>query len=124
MMRSMTSALALAAMFGVAQPRIAAAHEMQVIQGGENFEVQWTGGPRDNLAGGGVAMLQGGGDDRTLVYAPRSTQGQAAFATLQGGGDDRILTRSPAEAPVSMLAQRSAARPAELAQATASPRRR
>ena len=105
MVRSMTPALALAAMFGLAQAPVATAHEMQVIQGGENFEVQWTGGPRDNLAGGGVAMLQGGGDDRTLAYESRSTQGQSAFATQQGGGDDRILTRSPAEAPVSMLAQ-------------------
>ena len=96
---------------------------MQVIQGGENFEVQWTGGARDNLAGGGMATLQGGGDDRTQAYEPRSTQGQSAFATLQGGGDDRTLTRSPAEAPASMLAQRSAALPAEVAQATAAPRR-
>jgi hypothetical protein len=123
MMRSTTSALALAALLGLAQPRVAAAHEMQVIQGGENFEVQWTGGARDNLAGGGMATLQGGGDDRTLAYEPRSTQGQSAFATLQGGGDDRTLTRSPAASPASMLAQRSAARPAEVAQATASPRR-
>ena len=99
MMRNMTSALALAALFGLAQARVVAAHEMQVLQGGENFEVQWTGGARDNLAGGGMA-------------------------TLQGGGDDRTLTRSPAEAPASMLAQRSAARPAEVAQATASLRRR
>jgi hypothetical protein len=109
MTRSMTSALALAALFGLAQPRVAAAHEMQVLQGGENFEVQWTGGARDNLAGGGMATLQGGGDDSRLAYEPRSTQGQSAFATLQGGGDDRTLTRSAAEAPASMLAQRDQA---------------
>ena len=116
MTRSMTSALALAALFGLAQPRVAAAHEMQVLQGGENFEVQWTGGARDNLAGGGVAQLSGGGDDRTLTYAPGGTQGQSAFATLQGGGDDRTLTRTPAERRPSMLAQRDAA--------SATPRRR
>ena len=107
MTRSMTSALALAALFGLAQA--AAAHEMQVLQGGENFAVHWTGGARDNLAGGGMATLQGGGDDRTQVYEPRSTQAQSGFATLQGGGDDRTLTRSPAEAPASMLAQRDQA---------------
>src|SRR5690242_2325123 len=84
MMRSMTAALALAALFGLAQPRLAAAHEMEVVQGGENFEVRWTGGARDTLAGGGVATLSGGGEDRTLTYAPQSTQGQSAFATLQG----------------------------------------
>lgn len=112
MMRSKTAALMLAATLGLTQA--AAAHEMQVIQGGENFEVRWTGGARDNLAGGGVAMLSGGGNDQMLAYEPHTTQGQSAFATLQGGGDDRTLTRSPAEPPASMLAQRD----------TASPRRR
>ena len=124
MMHGMTSALALAALLGLAQPHGAAAHEMQVIQGGENFEVRWTGGTRDNLAGGGMARLAGGGDDQSLTYEPRSTQGQSAFATLQGGGDDRTLTRSPAEAPVSMLAQAPARRMQEVAEATAAPRRR
>ncbi|MFC7473361.1 hypothetical protein ACFQS7_03290 [Dankookia sp. GCM10030260] len=112
MLRKLTPAVALAALFGLTQP--GTAHEMQVLQGGENFEVLWTGGLRDNLAGGGTALLMGGGDDGSVTYAPRSTQGQAAFATLQGGGDDRTLTRSPAEAPTSLLALRD----------TASPRRR
>ena len=109
MMRKLSPALALGALLGLAQ--VAAAHEMQVLQGGENFEVQWTGGARDNLAGGGMAMLQGGGNDQALTYAPSSTQGQSAFATLHGGGDDRVLTRSPAEAPASMLAQRDLTSP-------------
>ncbi|WP_431271047.1 hypothetical protein [Dankookia sp. P2] len=61
--------------------------------------MQWTGGARDNLAGGGLATLQGGGEDRSVVYAPRSTQGQSGFATLQGGGDDRVLTRSRPRRP-------------------------
>jgi|SwirhirootsSR3_FD_contig_61_7019045_length_412_multi_6_in_0_out_0_1 hypothetical protein len=124
MLRSITPVVALAALLGAGQARPAASHEMQVLQGGENFEVQWTGGPRDNLAGGGVVRLDGGGDDRTLVYEPRSTQGQSAFATLQGGGDDRTLTRTPAEAPASMLAQGPTTRMPELAQAPATSRRR
>ncbi|TDH60929.1 hypothetical protein E2C06_19530 [Dankookia rubra] len=107
MMHKLSPVLALGALLGLAQA--AAAHEMQVLQGGESFEVRWTGGARDNLAGGGIATLQGGGDDGSATYAPRSTQGQSAFATLQGGGDDRTLTRSPAEARASMLAQRDIA---------------
>ena len=109
MMRSKTPALVLAAVLGLAQARAAAAHEMQVVQGGENFEVQWTGGPRDNLAGGGLARLSGGGEDQAMTYDPGTIQGQSAFATLQGGGDDRILTRRPAELPARMLAQRDTA---------------
>ena len=94
MLRSMTPVVALAALLGAGPARPAASHEMQVLQGGENFEVQWTGGARDNLAGGGMA-------------------------TLQGGGDDRTLTRTPAEAPASMLAQGPTTRMPELAQAPA-----
>jgi hypothetical protein len=124
MMHGITPALTLAALLGLAQPLGAAAHEMQVIQGGENFEVRWTGGVRDNLAGGGMARLSGGGSDQSLTYEPSSTQGQSAFATLQGGGDDRTLTRTPAEAPVSMLAQAPAQRMREVAEAPAMPRRR
>jgi hypothetical protein len=103
MMRTLTHALALATLFGLTQ--VAAAHDMQVLQGGENFEVQWTGGPRDNLAGGGTARLQGGGEDRSLTYEPATTQGQSAVATLSGGGDDRTLIRSQPQPSASMLAQ-------------------
>lgn len=124
MMRSMTSALALAALFGVTQAPGAAAHEMQVIQGGENFEVQWTGGARDNLAGGGIATLQGGGDDRSLTYEPRGTVGQSGVATMSGGGNDMTITHSQPQPTASMLAQGPAARVPEMAQAPAGPRRR
>lgn len=109
MMRKLSPALVLGALLGLAQA--AEAHEMQVLQGGEHFAVQWTGGPRDNLAGGGMATLQGGGEDGSLAYAPDSTRGQSAFARLQGGGDDQVLTRSPARAPASLLAQRDLASP-------------
>ena len=105
MMHGMTSALALAALLGLAQIRGAAAQEMQVIQGGENFEVQWSGGPRDNLAGGGAARLSGGGQDRSLTHdEPGSTMGQPGMASMSGGGNDMTITHTQPQAPETMLA--------------------
>jgi hypothetical protein len=103
-MRKTTTILALAALLG-AGAQAAFAHEMEVIQGGENFEVRWTGGPRDNMAGGGTARLLGGGQDSTLVYEPATLSGQRAQAQISGGGDDMTITHTAPDAPASMLAQ-------------------
>ena len=121
MARKMTSGLALAALLGLAALQGAAAHEMQVVQTGENFDVRWTGGPRDTQAGGGVAQLVGGGDNATVVYEQSSLFGHQGFASISGGGDDMVITHTMPQAPATLMAQR---RPAEVAEAPAAPRRR
>ena len=104
MSRSMWSALALAALIGAAQGQGAVAQEMQVLQGGEHFEVRWSGAPRDNLAGGGFRRMTGGGQDRNLAYEPGSSFGQPGEATLSGGGADMTITRTRPEPADGMMA--------------------
>ncbi|MDO9713298.1 hypothetical protein [Paracraurococcus lichenis] len=105
MRRRIGTALLLAMLAGAARVPGAAAEDMQVIQGGEHFEVQWSGGPRDNLAGGGSARMVGGGEDRGLAYEPGSVFGQRSLATMSGGGEDRTITRRDPDPPATMLAQ-------------------
>ena len=121
MTRKMTSTLALAAVLGLAGLQGAAAHEMQVVQTGENFDVRWTGGPRDTLAGGGAARLVGGGENATVVYEPSSLFGHQSFAWMSGGGEDMVIPQILPQAPATLMAQRG---PAEVAEAPSTPRRR
>lgn len=108
MLRISRLMLALATVAGI-QPALG--QEMQVLQGGEHFEVLWTGPQRDNLAGGGIGRLTGGGQDRGIAYEPGSLfPGQAAEAVISGGGQDVSITRGRPEAPSAMLAQGAAGR--------------
>jgi hypothetical protein len=110
MSRSMTTALALAALIGASQVHGAAAQEMRVLQGGEHFEVHWSGAQRDNLAGGGFGRMAGGGQDRSLAYEPGSVFGQPGHAVMSGGGADMTITHTRPEASAGgMLARRAPA---------------
>lgn len=124
MTRHLTLAFALAALTAAAQSQPVAAQEMRVLQGGEHFQVEWSGPQRDNLAGGGVARMQGGGDDRTMAYDAGTVLGQSALAAISGGGDDMTITHTAAEAPASLLAQRAPRQVRELAEAPATRRPR
>jgi hypothetical protein len=121
MSRSLRPALALAALIGAAQGPGTAAQEMQVLQGGEHFEVGGSGAPRDNLAGGGFRRMVGGGQDRSLAYEPGSTFGQPGHATLSGGGEDMTIAHARPEPAGSMLAQQAPM--AEMAEAPDTRRR-
>lgn len=101
------AALALAAFLGTAPMLAASAHEALVVQTGENFDVRWTGGPRDTQAGGGAARLLGGGENATVVYEPATLFGQASPATMSGGGDNATIIHGLPEAPARLLASAS-----------------
>lgn len=119
----LTCTLALAALIGAAQARDAGAQQMRVLQGGEHFAVEWSGPQRDNLVGGAIGRMTGGGQDRGVAYEPGSVSGQASYAMMSGGGEDMTFTRAMPDVPATMLARRAPAAMPEVAEAPA-PRRR
>lgn len=92
--------LALAALLGPglaqagaeagAQTGIAAA--WQVTQTGENFDGAWSGGPRDNMVGGGNVRMSGGGEDTETLYTGPAPSAAPVFARMSGGGDDMTVS--------------------------------
>jgi hypothetical protein len=88
-----TTLAALSVLLGSAYDAVARAEDAQVVRVGDNFDAVWTGGPRDNLVGGGTVRRDGGGDDATVTLVGPAMSGPRAFATLSGGGDDMTLRR-------------------------------
>lgn len=88
--------VALSALLGPGYPHAALAHEVQITRLGDNFDAVWSGGPRDNLVGGGVGRLVGGGDNAELVHTGPYVFQWPVFARLSGGGDDKVLTHGGA----------------------------
>lgn len=88
-----TTLAALSVLLGSAYDAVARAEDAHIVRVGDNFDVVWTGGPRDNLVGGGAVRRDGGGDDATVTMAGPAISGPRAIATLSGGGDDMTLQR-------------------------------
>ena len=103
MTRNWKVALAVVTLLGAVGS--ASALEMQVRETGENFDVDWRG-ERDNIVGGGAAILSGGGDNATTDYAGSTQSGPRMVARLSGGGEDTTVTYAPPAQPPTMLAQR------------------
>lgn len=96
MNRKLTLALALSALLGAPLMQTGMAADWQVTQTGENFDGTWSGGPRDNLVGGGHAAMSGGGDDTQMLYTGPLPSMAPAFARMSGGGDDLTISHDAA----------------------------
>ncbi len=84
------SLFALGAAAGAAQ---AADNGPQLVNRNGSQEVVYDQALRDNVVGGAVAAITGGGDDMTYHAAPGArTEEPALIGRLSGGGDDEVIT--------------------------------
>lgn len=114
--------LAMAALLGPPLAHGAAAADWRVVQTGENFEGVWSGGPRDNLVGGGGARMSGGGDNAEIVYTGPLPSETPRMASLSGGADNLTIDYGTVPAASPTLAAGPGRRPTELAEARPSTR--
>ena len=84
------SLIALGAATGAAQ---ATDNGPQLVNRNGSQEVVYDQAPRDNVVGGAVATITGGGDNMTSRAAPGArTEEPALIGRLSGGGDDEVIT--------------------------------
>ena len=107
MLRTLTLACRLA--FGICCPAWAQDSGPRLIGGGDDAQVVYPE-PSRNLAGGGVATITGGADNMQITYGLQVTTGAShgLMAEMEGGGDDRRIVYRPIGSSNSMITGRGA----------------